>query len=104
MKKSTKSKRIRKNNYNGRNVYGQRCIAKFVKLEKETALDQYMDIIADLEASQGQTIEYTIDSSCFSCEEAEQFNNKLIRIMELRSRMRGYSFTTGGFFTPQISA
>ena len=41
MKKSA-NKSTKKNIYNGRNIYGQRCIAKFVKLEKETALDQYL--------------------------------------------------------------
>ena len=42
MKKVKKCKKniCKNNNYNGRNVYGQPCVAKFVKLEKETALDQ----------------------------------------------------------------
>ncbi len=104
MKKSYKNKNMRKNPYNGRNVYGQPCIAKFVKLEKETALDQYLAIMADIEDAHGEAIEYTIDSSCFTREEAIAFSNKISRIMELRARLRGVGFVTGDFAIPQISA
>lgn len=106
MKKPKKCKKnIRKNNnYNGRNIYGQRCIAKFVKLDKETALDQYLAIMADIENTHGEAIEYTIDSSCFTREEAIQFSNKIARIMELRARMKGLGFVTGDFTLSQISA
>jgi len=94
MKKVKNSKKnIRKNsNYNGRNIYGERCIAKSVKLEKETAVDQYLSVMADLEKHHGKTIEYTIDMSCFTAEEARAFNNKMTRILELRTRMRGLPF------------
>ena len=88
MKKNTK-KNARKNNYNGRNVYGQRCIAKSVKLEKETAVEQYLAILADLEAHYGEPIEYTIDASCFNDEEAVAFYKKMTRIMALRTSVRG---------------
>ena len=103
MKKPKKCKKnIRKNNnYNGRNVYGQPCIAKFVKLEKETALDQYLAILADIENANGKAVEYTVDSSCFTREEAEEFGKKAERIMELRARLRDVGFVTGAC---QISA
>ena len=94
-------KNVRKNNCNGRNVYGQPCIEKFVKLEKETALDQYLAILADIENANGKAIEYTVDSSCFTREEAIAFNDKLERIMALRARLRGVGFITGSC---QISA
>jgi hypothetical protein len=40
--------------FSGRNVFGQRCIAKFVKLEKETAVEQYLAILADIENANGK--------------------------------------------------
>ena len=103
MKKSA-NKSTKKNIYNGRNIYGQRCIAKFVKLEKENALDQYLAIMADIENTHGEAIDYTIDSSCFTREEAIQFSNKITRIMELRARVKGLGFVTGDFTLPQIPA
>ena len=104
MKKQNKKSQKKHNKYNGRNIYGQRCIAKFVKLEKETALDQYLAIMADIENTHGEAIEYTIDSSCFTREEAIQFSNKITRIMELRARVKGLGFVTGDFTLPQIPA
>lgn len=60
MKKNKSKKNHKVNRYNGRNVYGQRCIAKTVTLEKETALEQYLDILDDVEAHKrkGETLEY----------------------------------------------
>lgn len=103
MRKSN-GKRVRRNENNGRNVYGQRCVAKFVKLEKNTALDQYLDILADLEASKGKNVEYTVDSSCFSREEVIEFNKKLCRIMALRANLRGSSFVTADISMAKFSA
>lgn len=104
-KQKNNKKNIRKNGiYNGRNIYGDPCIAKFVKLEKETAVDQYLAILADIENTHGKAIEYTVDGSCFTREEAIEFNNKLTRIMKLRARLRGVGFVTGDFSIPQISA
>lgn len=103
MKKSHK-KSVRKNSYVERNVYGQPCIAKFVKLEKDTALDQYLAIMADIENAHGKAIEYTIDSSCFSREEAIEFSNKISRITEMRAGLRGFGFVTGNLSIPQMSA
>ena len=99
--KNGKKNTRKNNNYNGKNVYGQPCVAKFVKLEKETALDQYLAILDDIENANGKAIEYTVDSSCFSREEAEEFGKKVERIMALRARLRGVGFVTGDF---QISA
>ena len=99
--KNGKKNTRKNNNYNGKNVYGQPCVAKFVKLEKETALDQYLAILADVENANGNAIEYTVDSSCFTREEAIAFSEKLERIMELRARLRGVGFVTGNC---QISA
>ena len=99
--KNAKKNTRKNNNYNGKNVYGQPCVEKFVKLEKETALDQYLTILADIENANGKAVEYTVDSSCFTREEAEAFGKKVERIMELRARLRGIGFVTGAC---QISA
>ena len=32
----------------GRNVFGEVCIEKFLKLEKETAIDQYIEMMNDI--------------------------------------------------------
>lgn len=103
MKKKVK-KNARKHSGIGRNIYGQRCITKFVKLEKETALEQYMDILTDLDSYHVHNIEYTVDCSCFNDEERIAFNNKLSKIMELRVGFQGYGFVTGTSYTGQISA
>ena len=102
--KKQNNKHVRKDSiYNGRNIYGERCIAKFVKLEKETAVDQYLAILADLEANHGQTIEYTIDCSCFTREEGIAFNDRMTKICELRTRMRGLPFATGNVTLPRFA-
>jgi len=62
--------RSKKNN--GRNIFGEKCTEKFLKLNKETAIQQYMEMLKDI-VSHGGKIEYTIDSSCFSPAEAEEF-------------------------------
>ncbi len=95
---------MRKNSYNGRNVYGQRCIAKFVKLEKETAVDQYLAILADLDTSKEKTVEYTFDSSCFTREEAIEFSKKITRIMALRSNLIGKPYVSVDITLPRFSA
>ena len=32
----------------GRNVFGEVCIEKFLKLERETAIDQYIEMMNDI--------------------------------------------------------
>ena len=39
-KNKKKTENIR---YNGRNAFGERCIAKFLVLEKETAMQQFLE-------------------------------------------------------------
>ena len=56
----------------GRNIFGDVCTEKFLKLNKETAVQQYMDMMKDI-VSHGGDIEYTIDSSCFTPAEAKKF-------------------------------
>lgn len=56
----------------GRNIFGEVCTEKFLKLNKETAVQQYMDMMKDI-VSHGGEIEYTVDSTCFTPDEAEEF-------------------------------
>ena len=49
--------------YNGKNIFGERCVAKSIKLHKETAVKQYLDILADVTAHKDQNTEYTVDAS-----------------------------------------
>ena len=60
MKKTKKN--MKKNSYIGKNVYGQSCIIKEVTLEREPALAQYLEIMADIENHKkaNQNIEYSI--------------------------------------------
>lgn len=86
--------------FNGRNVFGQRCIAKFVKLEKETAVEQYLTILADIENANGKKIEYTVDGSCFTKEEANKFYDQIARMIALRAFLKNTGFATVDFPAP----
>ena len=86
--------------FNGRNVFGQRCIAKFVKLEKETAAEQYLAILADIENANGKKIEYTVDGSCFTKEEANKFYDQIARMIALRASLKNTGFATVDFPAP----
>lgn len=95
--KKNKSKKNRKvNRYNGRNVHGQRCIAKTVTLKKETALEQYLDILDDVEAHKhkGETLEYTVFSPGFTKEEIEELHGAIERVMAFRAMMNKTNFLT----------
>ena len=96
MKKNKSKKNHKVNRYNGRNLYGQRCIAKTVTLEKETALEQYLDILDDVEAHKrkGETLEYTVFSPGFTKEELEELNGAIERVMAFRARMNNTNFLT----------
>lgn len=62
------------NNYekNGVNIYGQTCVEKVLVLRKETAIQQYKDMMEDM-VNNGNSVEYTIDTSCFTIAEREEF-------------------------------
>ena len=70
MKKNTKNRTDSR--YNGRNIYGERCIAKAVILYKETAMKQCFEALEDIAAHKGERIEYTfVLAPDFSPREAE---------------------------------
>jgi hypothetical protein len=56
----------------GRNIFGEVCTEKYLKLNKETAVQQYTEMMKDI-VSHGGKIEYTVDSTCFTPDEAEEF-------------------------------
>ena len=80
----------------GRNIYGQRCIAKVVVLKKETAIAQYVDILNDIERHRKMNInlEYDIQmpKDVFSKEEVLELNQKLSNLMMLRYGMMRVPF------------
>lgn len=77
------NKKNRKNNYNGRNIFGERCIAKTLKLEKETAFEQCVQVLKEVMTSEVR-IEYTLDWTAMTEDEAMAVQDKLNRLMELR--------------------
>jgi hypothetical protein len=95
MKKNKKNVKKR-TRYNGRNVFGEACIAKFVVLKKETALDQYIEALDDIDAHKGVRIEYTfaLDKN-ITKEEAYDLSDKMEIIAEFRARAKEKSFFCG---------
>lgn len=83
-KNKKKTENIR---YNGRNAFGERCIAKFLVLEKETAMQQFLEALADIDAHKGKRIEYTFQlGKTFTHEEADAFRLQMDRITAFRAR------------------
>lgn len=53
-------KQNKKNIKMSRNIYGQRCISKVVVLKKETAIDQYVEILNDIEQHKRMNINVVV--------------------------------------------
>ena len=89
-------KQNKKNTKMGRNIYGQRCIAKVVVLKKETAIDQYVEILNDIKQHKKMNInvEYDIQMSkeIFSQEDINELNRKFNNLALLRSGMMQIPF------------
>ena len=89
-------KQNKKNTRTARNIYGQKCIAKKVILSKETALDQYIEILNDIEQHRqmGINIEYDVKmpKDVFSNEEIAELNRKISNLTMLRSGMLNLPF------------
>ena len=60
----------------GVNVYGQPCIERIVIVEKETAIQQYMESMEVLRNAT-ENIEYTFDCRNLSKEEEKQFGKMI---------------------------
>ena len=89
-------KKQNKNNRTGRNIYGQRCIAKEVILTKENAIAQYIEVLNDIEQHKKMNIniEYDIKmpKDVFAREEIAELNRKLSNLTMLRSGMLNVPF------------
>ena len=84
-------KQNKKNNRTGHNIFGQKCIAKEVTLNKETALEQYLEVLNDIEQHRqlGINIEYDVKlpKDVFSRDEIDEMNRKMSNLMMLRYGM-----------------
>ena len=84
-------KQNKKNNHAGRNIFGQKCITKEVILNKENALEQYLEVLNDIEQHRqlGINIEYDVKlpKDVFSQDEIDEMNRKMSNLMMLRYGM-----------------
>lgn len=84
MKKQNKKNR-KSNHYNGRNIYGERCIAKTIHLEPGIAYQQAVEMIDEVLTSK-EKIEYTIIWAALTHEEAHTVQEKMTRYWNLRQK------------------
>ena len=70
----------------GRNVFGEKAETHLIVLKRETAFQQMMDAICQLD---GSTKEYTFDMRCFIGHEDEldQLMTKVQVFMEMKARI-----------------
>lgn len=91
--------------YNGRNVFGERCVAKTVTLQKDTALKQYLDMLDDIDSHPNEIIEYTIYlSKDITKEEADAIYAQIERITSLRAMMTHREFVQLSAVLPEFVA
>lgn len=88
-KKNRKNNRTTRNNsaYTpGRNVFGEKAETHLVVLKRETAFQQMMDCICQLD---GSTKEFTFDLRCFNGheEELKQVLAKVERFLALKAEL-----------------
>ena len=91
MKKSTK----RTNTKVGKNVFGETCIVKEIEIQKETALEQFMKIIKDIEAysDRDERLEYTVTyAKDMEQKEIMELDETFAKITALRALSRGAGF------------
>lgn len=102
MKKTKKN--ARKNNYNGKNIFGQECCTKVIKVEKETAMDQLMEVLTALDGNPNGRTEYSLVFSDFTEVEIAEFDKKMLQILDLRSKMRGHGYGIDFFSFPSLAS
>ena len=88
-KKNSKKNRTTRNNIPytaGRNMFGEKAETHFIVLERETAFQQIMDCISQLD---GSSKEFTFDMRCFNGheEELEQVMAKVKAFMALKTSL-----------------
>ena len=64
--------------------------ARIIKMEKKTAKDQLMEILALLDQKEHGPV--TMEFTDFTDEECFEFDRKLLEIIALRSKLRGYGY------------
>ena len=83
------NKKSMKNTRMGRNIYGQHCIAKEVILTKENAIDQYIEVLNDIEQHRKMNINIEYDvkmpKDIFTQEEIEALSRQIRNLTMLRS-------------------
>ena len=91
MKKNSKKNQKRTNRYNGYNVYGQRCEVITVKVDKDNALAQCLEILRNVEIAQaeGRRLEYTLEWGNLSRDEVAHVSEELEKIVRLRNYLVG---------------
>ena len=89
-------KKSMKNTRMGRNIYGQHCIAKEVILTKEKAIDQYIEVLNDIEQHRKMNINIEYDvkmpREVFTQEEIDELSRKIRNLTMLRSGMANVPF------------
>ena len=75
----------------GRNMFGEPCVEKILTLNKETAIEQYMEMLKDVHTSNVR-VEYTVDYRCFTPEEAKAFSERAKQMHLLFAKIYNRSF------------
>ena len=80
--KTRKNKRSNSKRVNG--------YARIIKMEKETAIDQLLEVLAHLDAAEQGPV--TMEFTDFTDEECFEFDKKMLEIIALRSKVRGRGY------------
>ena len=84
---------MKKNNrYNHKNNFQRARYAKVIEIDKETAMDQLIAILSALDADNDNRAEYTLAFSNFTDEEVMEFDKKMLQMLALHSKMRGFGY------------
>lgn len=77
----------------GKNVFGDKAETQFIVLERETALQQMLDAICQLD---GGEKEFTFDMSCFNGfeDELDEIHAKVEAFMAFRARFKSQTFVS----------
>jgi hypothetical protein len=64
--------------------------ARIIKMERETAIDQLLAVLAHLDATEQGPV--TMEFTDFTDEECFEFDKKMLEIIALRSKVRGRGY------------
>ena len=78
----------------GRNIFGDKCKTKLIVLRKETALEQMVEAISQIDKDD---IEFTIDANCFkdSPEEYKELMRKVDIVLTIKAKALGLPYYEG---------